>query len=177
MKDVEVQYAAVPDYPGYRVGDDGTVWTSKSRTGRGGPIPWRELRQKTDRIGRKLVSLSRDGVVKCFGVGVLVLTAFVGPSPPGTECCHFPDRDPANNRIENLRWDTHAENTQDALKHGTFPVGGRCNLTKLTEHDVREIIRRGRSGEKRKDTAAAFGIHKRHVFKILRRETWTHLEV
>jgi hypothetical protein len=39
----------------------------------------------------------------------MVLFAFVGPCPEGMECCHENDvRD--DNRIENLRWDTHANN-------------------------------------------------------------------
>jgi hypothetical protein len=47
----------------------------------------------------------------------VILEAFRGPCPEGMEACHFPDPDPANNRIENLRWDTRAENYQDSLRH------------------------------------------------------------
>lgn len=50
----------------------------------------------------------------------LVLEAFVGPCPEGMEACHFPDRDPSNNRLENLRWGTHRENMDDMRKHGSL---------------------------------------------------------
>jgi len=55
----------------------------------------------------------------------LVLEAFIGPAPKGTICCHN-DGDPTNNRLENLRWDTHSSNTRDAIRHGTYvPPGAR----------------------------------------------------
>ena len=48
----------------------------------------------------------------------LVLEAFVGPRPPGRECCHR-DGNPANNHVSNLYWGTSAENRQDSIRHGT----------------------------------------------------------
>ena len=50
----------------------------------------------------------------------LVLEAFIGPCPPGMECRHFPDRNPGNNRLENLRWGTRQENMDDKRIHGTI---------------------------------------------------------
>lgn len=49
-----------------------------------------------------------------------MLTAFVGPCPDGMEGCHN-DGDPHNNRLDNLRWDTRANNARDAIRHGTHP--------------------------------------------------------
>lgn len=49
-------------------------------------------------------------------VHVLVLEAFVGPCPGGMECCHN-NGNPKDNRIENLRWDTHKANMADRVKH------------------------------------------------------------
>lgn len=42
----------------------------------------------------------------------LVLEAFHGPGPYGTEGCHGPGG-PLDNRAEVLRWDTHRENERD----------------------------------------------------------------
>jgi hypothetical protein len=42
----------------------------------------------------------------------LVLETFVGPPPDGYECDHI-DRNPKNNRLENLRWVTHYDNMQN----------------------------------------------------------------
>ncbi|WP_194385339.1 NUMOD4 motif-containing HNH endonuclease [Microbacterium luteum] len=74
------------------------------------------------KAGHQLVCLM-DGVggrKQSRYVHQLVLEAFVGPMPEGMEGCHY-DGDPRNNRLENLRWDTHAGNMQDAVRHGTHP--------------------------------------------------------
>ena len=56
-------------------------------------------------------------------VHLLVLEAFVGPRPPGMECCHW-DNDRSNNQLFNLRWDTKAANKADQVRHGTASHGG-----------------------------------------------------
>jgi hypothetical protein len=48
----------------------------------------------------------------------MVLEAFVGPCPPGLECCHG-NGVGTDNWVENLRWDTHTENVLDSVRHGT----------------------------------------------------------
>lgn len=63
----------------------------------------------------------------------LVMLTFVGPAPEGCEVCHN-DGNPANNALENLRYDTRSENIKDVLRQG-----GR--LRKLSAEDVREIRR------------------------------------
>ena len=54
----------------------------------------------------------------------LVLLAFVGDPPTGTEGCHK-NGDPADNRLGNLRWDTRGSNIADAIRHGTSRWSGR----------------------------------------------------
>lgn len=68
-----------------------------------------------------------------FLIHRLVLLAFVGPPPPGTECCHGPGG-PADNRLVNLRWDTRVENMADRVRHGTLHPNSRktrCNYRHL----------------------------------------------
>jgi hypothetical protein len=48
-----------------------------------------------------------------------VLEAFVGPRPEGMEACHN-NGNPAANRLENLRWDTHAGTVADVHLHAGF---------------------------------------------------------
>jgi hypothetical protein len=68
----------------------------------------------------RMVILSKDHRGHSFRVHTLVLEAFVGPRPDGMEGCHGPGGH-LDNRVENLRWDTHAANIRDTLRDGTHP--------------------------------------------------------
>lgn len=72
----------------------------------------------------------------------LVLEAFVGPCPDGMECCHNNGiRD--DNRVENLRWDTHAGNQADKVAHGTIATPVRNDKKLLGA--VRRMMNAGES--------------------------------
>lgn len=106
-------------------------------------------------------------------VHVLVLTAFVGPRPPGQECLHG-DGVPSNNRLTNLRWGTRLENVADSYRHNTRVRGERHPASKLTAEMVREIRHIARSLPFAA-VARQFGIHPGTVRQIARGETWQHL--
>lgn len=77
----------------------------------------RVLKPQEATSGNFQVSVLRDGRRCLQLVPRLVLEAFVGPCPPGMECCHKDDN-PQNNRIENLRWDTRSSNRYDRVRNG-----------------------------------------------------------
>lgn len=79
-----------------------TITVTKRRKGQ-------MLRPGTMASGHQIVVLGRGNP---FCVHKLVLDAFVGPAPAGTECCHHDDN-PANNALCNLRWGTRSENMAD----------------------------------------------------------------
>lgn len=85
------------------------------------------------------VVLSKRGKRHQKLVHRLVLEAFVGPCPPGMECCHDPDPNPKNNALANLRWDTRKANAADAVRQGRSSRGERRAAAKLTDDDVRSI--------------------------------------
>jgi hypothetical protein len=64
--------------------------------------------------GHMSVALGR-GNSRC--VHELVLLAFVAPRQPGQECLHG-NGNPADNRLENIRWGTRSENLRDKTLHG-----------------------------------------------------------
>jgi len=86
-----------------------------------------------------------------------VLIAFVGPKPYGMEACHN-DGDCTNDIHSNLRWDTPVNNKADMLRHGTRLRGERHPLSKVTDQQAREIIRRRSNGELLKVIAQEFKI-------------------
>lgn len=102
----------------YEVSDHGRVRSiprvdSRGRRIRGGILAL--TRAPSGHVG---VKLSRGGVYERGKVHRMVLTAFIGPAPEGHEALHG-DGDPANNRLENLRWGTRSENIRDSVRHGT----------------------------------------------------------
>jgi hypothetical protein len=81
--------------------------------------------RKQNHSDHQMVHLSRDAAGSRVAMLVhrAVLEAFVGPCPTGQECCHN-DGNAANNRLENLRWDTHKANGEDAMRHRTHCHNG-----------------------------------------------------
>lgn len=170
--------------PGYRVSDDGRVFScvlpgSRARLG----ATWHELRpHPLKNSGHLQVWLGRGD---CRYVHTLVLEAFIGPCPPGMEACHFPDRNPANNRLENLRWGTRTENHADSRKHGTayFMPGTHLGedhpCVKLTEDSVRDIMTiRRQDGSGAKSICESLGIDtdmRGAVDGVIRGQSWNHV--
>lgn len=169
-----VTYRDIPGRPGYRVGDDGSVWSCKLRT-RGNVYvlsdSWRRLKTPRTVTGYLEVSLGRSVHL----VHRLVLLAFVGPCPDGMECCHF-DGDRTNNALNNLRWDTGRANAQDRVRQGTSEHGERNPSAKLTEADVRVIRQLRRQGLTQKQLAVRYGVTRTNIAAILSRRSWGWLE-
>ncbi len=176
-----VQFATIERYPGYRFGDDGSVWSSLRRQGSFEYKPsdqWRKLRPSKNSDGYMLIHLkSSDGTIhRCLTVHTLILEAFVGPCPPNCEARHFPDGNRSNNAKSNLIWGTRSENFYDKWHQGTMPHGENHHQSMLTEDSVREIRRRKSAGESLSKLAAAFAVNKTTVARVIRGESWQWLK-
>lgn len=132
-----VIYKIVPGFPAYRVGSDGSVWTCRRKGGNDRSAErltatWRMMKlHRHDGYFR--VNLVRDGKTYSRAVHCLVLETFTGPCPKGMEACHYPDHDRGNNHVDNLRWDTHAENMRDKYRDRvptTEKTCARCRQSK-----------------------------------------------
>ena len=104
----------------------------------------------------------------------LVATAFIGPRPEGLIVCHN-DGDKKNNRKENVRYDTPAENTQDLKAHGTACLGERNGCAKITHKDVESIRRRYEKGELQREIAEDYGVKQTQISRIVRKTRWAHV--
>ena len=128
---MEIEYRDIPGFPGYRVGNDGSVWSCRPQNGIG-PLTtkWIRLKPKHTKKGHCLVSLHGHERQQYRYVHRLVLEAFIGPAPNGCVSCHFPDRNPDNNALANLRWDTQEANEADKIVHGTSNRGRKHTRAK-----------------------------------------------
>ncbi len=174
-----VEYRPIEGYPGYRAGSDGTIWShwgkgSSNREGKQGK-KWISLAFRTDRDKRLRVNLYRGGKMVKLYVHHVIIRAFLGNRPDGKECCHN-DGNPANNRLDNLRWDTRESNMADKVLHGTHNRGERCGTSKLKEEDVIEARKLYASGEWTfKKLGGKFGVTSYTMRAAIRRITWQHV--
>lgn len=161
-------YRNVRSFPGYRVGDDGSLWSYLPWRGREAG-KWYPLQpSKGDQYGHLKVTLTRGGKHHQRYVHALVLEAFVGPCPEGCECLHS-DGDPTNNRLGNIRWGTRQENVDDMKRHGThFTPFARPPI--LPPEKIAEMQRRGDAGESTRKLAKEFGVGKDTAHRIIARK-------
>ena len=156
----------IPSSPHYEASSLGQIRSLIARRGTR-KIP-KILKLYPGERGYLQVSVNR----KTRRVHNLVLEAFVGPKPEGLESCHN-DSNKLNNSISNLRYDTRMGNVSDIKIRGGIFKRNR----KLTIEDVLLIRRtipnqRGMASQ----LALQFGIHKRYVLDVAKRETWKWLE-
>jgi hypothetical protein len=88
--------------------------------------------------------------------------------------CHG-NGNPADCRLENLRWDTPKNNHADRKKHGTSSEGSRNPAAKLTEADVVMIRTLLAEGLRQTDIANRFGVGKGVINHISAGRSWVHV--
>jgi len=110
---MDERWTPIREYEGlYEVSTAGRV-RSFPRSGTRGGV----LRPDLSNTGYLAVRLYKKNATKHLNVHALVATAFHGPRPEGYECRHL-NGDRTDNRLENLRWGTSLENSQDMIAHG-----------------------------------------------------------
>jgi hypothetical protein len=169
-------WRAIPGYDGYEVSSLGRVRSIDREVVQ--VSPWggmirRRLRGKILATGchpdgHLLVNLSVGNVPASKSVHNLVLLTFVGKRPRGLEACHN-DGDPENNRLSNLRYDTHLNNEADKLTHGTRPRGERHGNSHLTREQVIEIRDSKLMGRL---LAKTYGVSPTQICNIRKRKAW-----
>lgn len=112
------EWRVVPSFPDYEASNLGRVRSLKY-----GRV--KVLKPCIDKLGYAVYHPCMNNKVHNRAAHLMVLDAFVGPRPAGMEGRHFPDRDPGNNRIENLSYGTPRQNCADRDFHGTTARGDR----------------------------------------------------
>ncbi len=101
---------------------------------------------------------------------------FVGPIPEGMVLLHSCDNRRCVN-LDHLRPGTTAENVRDRCQKGRSSDrrGEKSATAKLTETDVREVLRLLSTGLTQREVAAQFGVWQPAISKIHLRQRWAHL--
>lgn len=161
----------------YEVSDLGRVRApDKLTTTKGAGNYLRPGRLIAQSKGRYLsVCLYRQGRKRTKLVHLLVADAFLGPRPSRHYVVCHGLGGPHDNRVSNLRYDTHTNNLADRETSGTVPRGeshGRAVLTAEQVLFIRSEMSKGASGAA---LAREFGVSPGLAWKIHKKLLWKHL--
>ena len=120
--------------------------------------------------GYMRVVLCQEGRMRTYVVHKLILATFVGPRPEGMDICHA-DGNPANNRLDNLRYDSRAGNMADNVRLGVSIGEAHCH-SKLTYEAVQRM-RRGELSVKEASEVCGCSYQAAHNAKA--GKTWAHV--
>lgn len=116
-KGTAAEWRPIPGLPNYEASSDGQIRSLDHVDPRGRRRRGRVLKQTRAGRGGKYFYVPVPGKAgSVAAVHRLVLMAFRGPCPEGMEACHN-NGDGHDNRIENLRWGSHASNVADMMRH------------------------------------------------------------
>lgn len=118
--------------------------------------------------------IETDGVARHNYVHRTVLRAFCGEVADGIQGAHR-DGNKANNRLDNLRWDTPAGNASDKIEHGTLLIGSGHPNSKINEEMAAIIKRMLLSGDRQADISRTLDVHISCVANIAQDKTWKHV--
>jgi hypothetical protein len=162
----------IPGFPGYRIYRDGTIesnlWHSHKPN-----REWCQLHPVIDKEwGYRTTRLSRDSKGYSRKVYSLVALAFLGPRQPGQVVRHL-NGNPADDRVENLAYGTHADNMVDSRVHGTYrPFGNKPKLTASAVLSIREAHAAGASNA---SLARTYGVVPEAIRHVVLRLSWKHV--
>lgn len=170
----------IPGFPGYKAGRDGNVY-SYWIVGAGRKFDYGRkpltLRPYTKKRGHKAVFLKcSDGTKKHVFVHVIIASVFICPRPrPDLQCSHL-NGNPADNRPENLTWETGKENMARTLEHGTRRHGPKHYLAKLSIRSLRKLRRLLAEGEiSQRQLAFRFGLSPATVCNIKKGKVYANV--
>ena len=134
----------------------------------------RLLKPQITHDGYMRCSLSINGKKIKKHIAHMVLEAFVGPRPKGSQACHGP-RGKSQNDLRNLRWDTPEANYADRTATG-FMRGRRHHQCTITEEVARKIkLEAGDNTVPARDIALKYGTTVHVVRNIRNNKSWSWL--
>lgn len=172
-----MEWKPIPDWPEYEASDAGDIRRAETK---------RILRPAPWRTGYLQVSLWRNNHGHTHWVHRLVCSAFHG-APEGQMDAAHTNRVKTDNRPENLRWATRAQNENDKRAHGVANIGERnggsrlnAQLVEQIRQDAWELPTSSGDGMRIKKGAinslvAKYGITASCIRNIIAYRSWRHI--
>ena len=163
---MEEEYRDIKGFEGmYQVSNLGRVRSldridCAGRKLRGAPIAFNVYK------GYRGVWLNKDSKGTYRRIHRLVGETFI-PNPEGKRTINHKDGDKSNNRVSNLEWATHTENSLHAFANGL-----RRPKRKIDVKDIPEILNLRKSGETYEKIAQRYGVTKACIHHIVAGKTY-----
>jgi len=126
-----------------------------------------------------LRSITGDKVYRL--AGRLVLEAFVGPTPDGTEVSHI-NGDPLDDRLDNLAWESHKDNMARINGNGKRYTAEQVramiaerDARKINAKRVKEIRELLEEGLTIRQLACRYDVSHQTIYNISRKATWKNV--
>lgn len=179
MEDVDLskfnQIVPVRDYEGlYSVTDCGQVISFHGKKPR---ILKQGIGGSGYPDGYSMVVLAKDGTTKSTKVSVIVAESFIRRREENEVILHL-NNIKTDNRLENLKIGTQAENIQQKYKEGyiqDYMRGEKHHGAKLSKEDVRSIRERAKS-ERQIDLAHEYNVTKGTIHHVVSFKNWSWLD-
>lgn len=124
--------------------------------------------------GYRAITLVNNRVRRNFYLHRLVAIHFIDNPFNHNQVNHI-DGNKTNNIVSNLEWCSRKANMQHASINGLLASGENNHLSKLSNHDVKEIRRLHVFGVSKQHIISVFGISNAHYYRIINKELWKNL--
>lgn len=182
--------------PNHTINMDGEIWVDingvngkyqVSNMGRvqsfykmiGHETRWRLLVAHPDKKGYLRIGIQIGDKKVTQKVHRLVAQHFIS-NVDNKEQVNHKDFNKANNHVDNLEWVTNSENQKHSYGNNSerhIMKGEENYFSKLKETDIVEIFKLKKEGYSGEYLGNKYNILTKHVFNILRREAWKHVEI
>lgn len=160
---IKMEWREIPNFKGWLINELGEVKDTKGNI----------IKPRSDGHGyaqlRKVTNLS---------VHRAVMLAFK-PEEKQVLVRHL-DGNKHNNRLDNLAWGTHKENSDDMVRHGTAARSGESRrgekngCARLTETEVLDIRKRAET-ESKASISRYYNVGETTIWNIVQRQRWKHI--
>lgn len=159
---MEEIWLPIPDCDGYFASNYGRVKNEKT-----GVI----YKGHVDNKGYIRISIIENSVRKYRNISRLVCAAFNGKN--NEKMVLHINGNPADNRIENLRYGTAKENYTDAVRHGTNSKGLIHGIAKLKPNEIKTIREEyAAGGITYKQIGDKYGVTACAIFRVIKKDNW-----
>lgn len=167
------EWRPIPWAPGYEVSEFGRIASWKPvRNNNPPPETRRMLKPAVDKDGYRRYTLRTPQGERLYVRACRVVAQVWYGDPSSGQIVRHLDGVNTNDHFSNLLWGTPAENSADAIKHGTVARGACVNTSRLSEAQVREVLT---SNASHTALARAFGVTVGAIWHIRNKRSWKHV--